>query len=97
MKSSNLEDLADLVRQAKTPQLTVDQIQAKVRKVFKKSIDSIKECGERPTLAVGKVFLENYHRDHGIDGMKNLLSKISLLVEEDGLQFLTNLGVIKRK
>lgn len=97
MRATGFEQLRELMKNAEVIEPTTDELQQKVKAVFKRSLDMVKGSGTRPTLAVGKSFLENYHRDHGISGMENLLSKISLLVKDDGFEYLVSIGVIKRK
>lgn len=97
MKQNGFENLKELMLQAKSLEPTPDQILVKVKSVFKKSIDKMKINGERPELEVSKFFLENYHREHGIKGIRDLLSKTTLMLSPDGFDFLVSLKLIKRK
>lgn len=72
------------------------QLQKKVKQVFKKALEAVKEQ-DRPTLKVGKSFLENYYRENGRRGMESMLSKISLLVDVEGFEYLIELGLVKAK
>lgn len=95
MRINSLEDLGELVRETKVIHPSENELQQRVKSVFKRSLDAVK-MHERHTLTVGIAFLQNYYRENGMEGMKNMLSKISLLVEQDGFDYLVEIGVIKR-
>ncbi len=97
MRAAGFEGLKELLREAKVIEPSQDELQVRVKRVFKKAIDSMKEAGDRPELVVGKKFLEEYYREHGIIGMEDLLSKLSLLIDKDGLEYLVSLKLIKKK
>lgn len=89
----DLTDLKDLIQETA---FTDSELNLKVKKVFKKSLDLVKENGYRPTLTVGLSFLKNYYTENGIEGMKELLSKISLLVDVESFEYLKEIGIVKK-
>lgn len=92
MKIRGFEGLSEIVK----PEPTEKQLQAKVKEVFNRSLEAIK-AHERPELEVGVSFLENYHREHGLAGMRRMVSKLSLFVDVEGFEFLKKIGLVKGK
>lgn len=96
MRISGFEDLAKAVQEATIQQPTASDIEIQVKRVFKKALAQVKSNGFRPTLTVGKSFLENYYKENGIAGMKEMLNKISLLMDQDSYDYLIDIGILKR-
>lgn len=97
MQTNSFDTLADLLRKAKASEPTADELQLKVKAVFKRSLEAIKIGGYRPSLTVGKSFLETYYRENGRRKFLEMISKLSLLTDNEGKEYLVKLGVIKKK